>query len=134
MLLDQLKQISKELKDSAKSYDNSFRNTAIIAKEELMNQQDNYQLLDSCQQASLLQDQTSDNRSLDKKYFIDKYGSLKKAKEECRKMYGEKKYGRSWKEFLKIINQLSPAKQPVLTLEQRINRIENILISMGYKL
>lgn len=133
MILNELKQISKELKDSAKSYDNSFRKTAIIAKEELMTRQENYQLLD-CQQTFLLQDEMSDNRSLDKKYFVDKYGSFKKAKEECKKIYGEKNYGRSWKEFLNIINQISPAKQQVLTLEQRIKRIEDILISIGYKL
>ena len=134
MILEELKQISKELKDSAKSYDNSFKNTAIIATEGLINQQEKNKVLNSCTQTSLLPDKVSHNQSFDKNYFVNKYGSLKKAKEEYKKLYGEKNYGRSWKDFLSIVNQISPIEQPVLTLEQRIKRIEDILISMGYEL
>ena len=134
MILEELKQISKELKDSAKSYDNSFKNTAIIATEGLINQQEKNKVLNSCRQTSLLPDKVSHNQSFDKNYFVNKYGSLKKAKEEYKKLYGEKNYGRSWKDFLSIVNQISSREQPVLTLEQRIKRIEDILIRMGYEL
>ncbi len=65
---------------------------------------------------------------------MNKYGSLKKAKAEYKKLYGEQNYGRSWKDFLNIVNQLPPLERPVLTLEQRIKRIEDILMGMGYEL
>lgn len=146
MILEELKQISKELKDSAKSYDNSFKNTAIMATEGLIKQQELFnthqnkeQLLTEDKKTNLLSSEVSRHQSFDRKYFIDKYGSLKKAKEEYKKLYGKKNYGRSWRDFLNIVKQLpskeQPAKeQPVLTLEQRIKRIEDILISMGYSL
>ncbi len=146
MILEELKQISKELKDSAKSYDDSFKNTAIMATEGLIKQQEllnthqnQEQLLTEDKKTDLLRGEVSRHQSLDRKYFIDKYGSLKKTKEEYTKLYGKKNYGRSWKDFLNIVKQL-PSKeqlakeQPVLTLEQRVKRIEDILISMGYSL
>ena len=71
---------------------------------------------------------------LDKQYFIEKYGSLKKTKAAYNKAYGNKKYGKSWQDFLAIAAELPLIEQPVLTLEARIARIENILITMGYKL
>lgn len=142
MILDELKQISKELKDSASSYDNSFRNTAIIATEGLIDrqqllntEQDRDKVLTNSKETSLLRGEVSRNHSFDRNYFINKYGSLKKAKEEYKKLYGHKNYGRSWKDFLNIVKQLPSLEQPVvLTLEQRIKRIEDILISMGYSL
>jgi hypothetical protein len=127
MVLNQLKKIRDELKESAKSYDEAFKNTAIIATEELMHRQ---QLHDNTQQVS----SQVFPQSLDKEYFIKKYGSLQKTKEEYKKVYGQKNYGRSWQDFLKVAKELPFIEQPVLTLEQRIERIENILKTMGYKL
>ncbi|MBE9168172.1 hypothetical protein IQ238_11835 [Pleurocapsales cyanobacterium LEGE 06147] len=127
MVLNQLKKIRDELKESAKAYDEAFKNTAIIATEELINRQ---KLHDNTQQVS----SKVLAKSLDKGYFIKKYGSLQKTKEEYKKIYGQKNYGRSWKDFLKVAKELPLIEQPIFTLEQRIERIENILRTMGYEL
>ncbi|GAB4235095.1 MAG: hypothetical protein Kow0049_19370 [Stanieria sp.] len=127
MLLNELKKIRDELKESAKSYDEAFKNTAIIAAEELMNQQpinNNTQQINNKFLAG----------NLDKDYFIRRYGSLQKTKEEYKKIYGQKNYGKSWQDFLKVAKELSLKQQPSLTLEQRIERIENILRNLGYDL
>lgn len=135
MVLNQLKQIRDELEKSAKSYDNAFKNTAIIAATELANQvtisEENQSLLSNSPQ-----NKTSFHSILDKKYFINKYGNLKNAKVEYQKMYGKQKYGRSWSEFIAIAQKLaSDSPQPTtLTLEERITKIENFLVSLGYKI
>lgn len=127
MILNQLKKIRDELKESAKAYDEAFKNTAIIATEELMHRQ---QLNDNTDRVS----SKALPQSLDKKYFIKKYGSLQKTKEEYKKIYGKKNYGKSWEDFLKLAKELPLIEEPIFTLEQRIERIENILKTMGYKL
>lgn len=127
MLLNELKKIRDELKESAKLYDEAFKNTAIIAADELMNRQ---QINNNTQQVN--------NKflaeNLDKDYFIKRYGSLQKTKEEYKKIYGQKNYGKSWQDFLKVAKELSLKQQPSFTLEQRIERIENILRNLGYDL
>ena len=135
MVLKQLKQIRDELKESAKSYDNAFQNTAIIAATELANQtiisDQNQTPLSSSQK-----NKTSFNPVLDKEYFLAKYGSLKNAKIEYQKIYGKQKYGRSWSEFI-VIAQKLVSKSPnstTLTLEERITKIENFLVSLGYQI
>lgn len=134
MVLDKLKKIRDELKESATSYDEAFKNTALIATESLMTQQ---QLLD----AELNKSKPSYNTNkktlvstLNKEYFLERYGSLKKAKEAYKQIYGQKKYGKSWQEFLTVANELPLIQQPMLTLEARVEKIENILKSMGYKI
>jgi hypothetical protein len=124
MTLNKLKQIRNELKQNAKIYDEAFKTTALLAAEGLAEQQ---KLLKSDDNKIL-------NQSLDKKYFIKKYGNLKTAKEEYKKIYGDNNYGRSWDDFIKIVQKLPLIEKPNLTLEQRIERIENILRNMGYEL
>jgi hypothetical protein len=127
MVLNQLKKIRDELKESAKAYDEAFKNTAIIATEELINRQQLHNSTEQVNSKVLIQ-------GLDKEYFIKKYGSLQKTKEEYKKVYGQKNYGISWQDFLKVAKELPLIEQPILTLEQRIERIENILRTMGYEL
>lgn len=128
MVLNKLKKIRDEWEESAKAYDEAFQNTALIAAEALMNQQ---QKLNSNYQA---QGDRVLSQSLDKEYFLNKYGSLKKAREEYKKIYGQKKYGKSWNDFLQVVKELPTLEKPSLTLEQRITRIESILRSMGHQL
>jgi hypothetical protein len=73
-------------------------------------------------------------QSLDKKYFLKKYGNLKTAKHEYKRIYGNNNYGKSWDDFLNAVKELPLIEQSNLTLEQRIEKIENILRSMGHKL
>ena len=127
MILNQLKKIRDELKESAKAYDEAFKNTAIIATEELINRQQLHNNTEQVNSKVLLQ-------GLDQEYFIKKYGSLQKTKEEYKKVYGQKNYGRSWQDFLKLAKELPLIEQPIFTLEQRIERIENILRTIGYEL
>jgi hypothetical protein len=124
MTLHKLKQIRSELKQNAETYDRAFKNTAILAAEGLADRQ---KVLTSSSSKILTQ-------SLDKKHFIKKYGTLKAAKEEYKKIYGDNNYGKTWNDFIKIVQKLPLIEQSNLTLEQRIERIENILRSMGYEL
>lgn len=135
MVLNQLKQIRDELEKSAKSYDNAFKNTALIAATELAKQTS----VTNQNKISLTSSQptkTNLNPVLDKEYFLAKYGSLKNAKTEYQKIYGKHKYGRSWSEFIAIAKQLATdSSQPkTLTLEERIAKIENFLVSLGYQI
>ena len=133
MVLNQLKQIRDELKSSADTYDNAFKNTALIAASELAKQA-------KPEQSKILgneqQNQLNLNPVLDKEYFIAKYGSLKNAKTAYQEMYGKQKYGRSWSDFIVVAKKLASVspKAKTLTLEERITKIENFLISFGYQL
>jgi hypothetical protein len=124
MTLNKLKQIRNELKQNAEIYDEAFKNTALLAAEGLANRQKS---LNSNSNEILAQ-------SFDKKYFIKKYGNLKTAKEEYKRIYGNNNYGKSWKDFINAVKELPLIEQSDLTLEQRIARIENILRSMGHEL
>lgn len=128
MVLNELKQIRDELKKSAKRYDNAFKNVAIIAAEELVNQENKIKQLER-DKIVLLNPDTS----LDKQYFLNKYGSLKNAKAAYTKMYGKQKYGRSWSDFIAVAKKLDLAERPVLTLEDRITKIEKFLVTLGYQ-
>ena len=128
MVLNKLKKIRDELEKSAKVYDESFRNTALIAAESLMNQQEAINTKSSAIDQKLL------SQGLDKKYFLDNFGSLKKAKEEYKKRYPKTKFGRSWQDFLEVVQNLPSIENNRLSLEQRITRIENILRTMGHQL
>ena len=128
MVLSKLKKIRDELEESAKAYDEAFKNTALIAAESLMNQQQKINAKSSELNRKLL------SQSVDKEYFLDKYGSLKKTKEEYKKVYPQAKYGRSWQDFLEAVQYLPPIENSPLTLEQRISRIEDILRTMGHNL
>ena len=123
MVLNKLKKIRDEWEESSQAYDRAFKNTALIAAEVLQEKQN---ILDSKEQLLAV--------NLDKAYFINKYGSLKQAKVAYKKAYSDRKYGRSWQDFLKIARELPPPDKPCLTLEQRVTRIENILKGMGYQL
>lgn len=128
MVLNKLKQIRNELKSSADTYDNAFKNAALIAAGELVEAEKQLkEQLESNQHLFHL------NPSLDKQYFIDKYGSLKNAKVAYQKIYGEQKYGRSWSDFLAVAQKLSLPEQPALTLSDRVTKIENFLSSLGYQ-
>ena len=128
MVLSKLKKIRDELEESAKAYDKAFKNTALIAAESLMNQQQKINAKSRELNHKLL------SQGLDKEYFLDKYGSLKNAKEEYKKVYPKTKYGRSWKDFLAAAQDLPAIANIPLSLEQRITRIENILRTMGHDL
>lgn len=128
MVLSKLKKIRDELEASAKVYDEAFKNTALIAAESLMNQQQEINSKSSTIDQQLL------SQSLDKKYFLEKFGSLKKAKEAYKKIYPKTKFGRSWQDFLEVAQNLPSIANKSLTLEQRITRIENILRTMGHQL
>lgn len=137
MVLNKLKEIRDELKKSAKSYDEAFKNTSIVAAESLvaqkqllekeLNQNGNDKILDK-------KDELTSLPSLSKQYFLKKYGSLNNTKRAYIKAYGKKKYGRSWDDFLEIAVNLPSIEKPELTLEARVSRIEKILTAMGYKL
>ncbi len=137
MVLNRLKKIRDELKQSAKSYDEAFKNTALIAAESLVTEQ---QLLDAepshKSKLKLLANETNKllPQTLTKEYLLKKYGSLKNTKEAYKKVYGQKKYGKSWQDFLAVAAELPLIEKPVLTLEERVARIENILKTMGYQL
>lgn len=78
MVLNRLKKIRDELKESAKSYDEAFRNTALIAAESLVTQK---QLLDAelshNSKPKLLGNGTNKvlPQTVTKEYFLQKYGS-----------------------------------------------------------
>jgi hypothetical protein len=127
MVLNKLKQIRDELKNSADTYDTAFKNTALMAADELVKEEKQLKQLKSNQHLFNL------NPSLDKQYFIDKYGSLKNAKAAYQKIHGEQQYGRSWSDFLTVAQKLSFPEQPALTLEERITKMENFLSSFGYQ-
>lgn len=121
MALNKLKRIKNELKQNAETYDEAFKNTAFIAAEGLSNQQK------SLNNKILVQ-------KLDKQYFINQYGNLKTAKEEYKRVYGNNNYGKSWDDFINAVQELPLLQKSGLTLEQRIERIENILRIMGQEL
>jgi hypothetical protein len=123
MTLNKLKQIRNELKQNAEIYDEAFKNTAMIAAEELGDKQN---LLDNRHKIF--------KPILDKKYFLERYGNLITAKQEYKKIYRSKDFGKSWDDFLNAVKELPLMEQPIMTLEQRIQRIENILSAMGYEL
>ena len=143
MVLNQLKQIRDELKTSAEVYDRAFKNTALIAAGELsqtsQKQNDSSgqkELNTSCKETKQSILQRNCNNQLDKKYFIEKYGSLKNAKAAYQEIYGKQKYGRSWSDFITLAQKLSnssPKELTELSLEVRITRIENFLQSLGYQ-
>ena len=127
MVLNKLKQIRNELKNSADVYDAAFKNTALIAASELVKNTVNLN--------EDREDSPSLNKVLDREYFTAKYGSLKNAKTAYLKIYGKQKYGNSWASFIAVANKLASSSQPkTLTLEQRITRIENLLRSLGHNL
>lgn len=128
MVLNKLKQIRDELKNSADTYDTAFKNTALMAADELVKEEKQLK-----EQLKTNQHLFNLNPSLDKQYFIDKYGSLKNAKAAYQKIHGEQQYGRSWSDFLTVAQKLSSPEQPALTLEERITKIENFLSSFGYQ-
>ncbi|MEM8719297.1 MAG: hypothetical protein AAGE84_08300 [Cyanobacteria bacterium P01_G01_bin.39] len=133
MVLNQLKQIRDELKSSAKSYDTAFKNTALIAASELATKQTQLEqtsIVNNRQQPKL-----NSNLVLDKEYFVANYGSLKNAKAAYQKFYGKQKFGRSWSDFIAVARKLASASSQAttLTLEDRITKIENFLISLGYQ-
>ena len=128
MVLSKLKKIRDELQESAKAYDDAFKNTALIAAESLMDQQQKINL----QSAAI--DQKALPQNLDKEYFLGKFGSLKKAKQEYKKLYPKIRYGISWQDFLKAVQNLPSMEKNSLSLEERITRIENILRTMGHDL
>ncbi|MGB5633642.1 MAG: hypothetical protein WBM44_29175 [Waterburya sp.] len=135
MVLNQLKQIRDELKSSANTYDTAFKNTALIAASELAEQTKQVQKNQTKQSINPQQIQSRLNPVLDKEYFIARYGSLKNAKTAYQEMYGEQKYGRSWADFIAVAKKLASSfpKPKTLTLEERITKIENFLISLGYQ-
>ncbi|MGL5938961.1 MAG: hypothetical protein ACRC2S_01020 [Waterburya sp.] len=124
MTLNKLKQIRNELKQNVEIYDEAFKNIAIIAAEGLVERQKS---LNNSDNEILTQ-------NLDKEYFIKKYGNFRTAREDYKKIYGNNSYGRSWDNFLNVVRELPSIEQSKLTLEQRIERIENILRSMGHDL
>ena len=126
-MLNELKQIRDELRDSSKRYDNAFKNAAIIAAEEL-SERENKLELDSAR--PILSGSTS---SLDKQYFLNKYGSLKNTKDAYTKMYGKQKYGRSWSDFITVASKLSCSEKQRISLEDRITKIESFLATLGYQ-
>ena len=128
MVLNELKQIRNELKDSAECYDDAFKKVALIAAEQLVKEENKIKQLD--RDRPVLANSTP---NLDKQYFLNKYGSLKNAKAVYTKMYGEQKYGRSWSNFIAVAKKLDLAEQPVLSLEDRITRIEKFLVTLGYQ-
>ena len=128
MVLNELKKIRDELKKSAERYDNAFKNVALIAAEELVKEEKKIKQVDL--NKFVLPASTS---SLDKKYFLNKYGSLKKAKAAYTKKYGEQKYGRSWSDFIAVVKDLDLPEQPILSLEDRITKIEKFLVTLGYQ-
>ena len=138
MVLNQLKKIRDELKSSADAYDNAFMNTALIAASELSELVDQTKPEQKDQPKLLINNQQSQsnlNPVLDKEYFIAKYGSLKNAKAAYQEMYGKQKFGRSWSDFITVARKLTSAspKAKTLTLDERITKIENFLISLGYQ-
>ncbi|MGL5871126.1 MAG: hypothetical protein ACRC2R_01950 [Xenococcaceae cyanobacterium] len=126
MTLNKLKQIRNELKQNAEIYDEAFKNTALLAAEGLAENQ-KYLNGTDINKKKLVQ-------NLDKTYFIAKYGSLKRAKEEYKKIYTNTNYGKSWDDFIKVVKELPLIEQSYLSLEQRIEKIENILRRMGQDL
>ena len=137
MVLNQLKQIRDELKASAEKYDRAFKKTALIAAQELTEQEHN--IADEQHQAGLNDNNSkaiviSSNNSLDKQYFLEKYGSLKNAKVAYQKRYGKQKYGRSWSDFITVAQKISNSNSQKLSLEARIAKVENFLVTLGYQL
>jgi hypothetical protein len=137
MVLNQLKQIRDELKASADKYDRAFKKTALIAAQELTEQERN--IVNEQHQSSLNVSNSkaivlSSNNSLNKQYFIKKYGSLKNAKAAYQKRYGKQKYGRSWSDFISVAQKISDSNSQKLSLEDRIAKIENFLVILGYQL
>lgn len=129
MVLNKLKQIRNELKNSADTYDTAFKNTALMAADELVKEEKHLkEQLKSNQYLFNL----NPSLNLNKQHFIDKYGSLKNAKAAYQKIHGEQKYGRSWSDFLTVVKKLSSPEQPALTLEEKVTKIENFLSSLGY--
>ncbi|MEL6581418.1 MAG: hypothetical protein AAFQ14_16885 [Cyanobacteria bacterium J06621_12] len=136
MVLNQLKKIRDELRDSAEVYDAAFKNVAIIAAEELVQSEQNLRQ-DSKQQLNTQQHRASLNsvpNKLDKKYFLNRYGSLKNAKAAYTQAHGQQNYGRSWADFVTVAKKLASPKPQTLTLEERITKIEEFLCSLGYQL
>lgn len=142
MVLNQLKQIREELKNSADTYDRAFKNTAIIAAQEL-NDQDR-KTNNQPNQANLNFNNSQGNKfslnpTFDKEYFIKKYGTLKNAKLAYQELYGVQKYGRSWSDFIIVAKKLDGSKKSdvskseELSLEVRIDKIEQFLKSLGYQ-
>ena len=136
MVLDKLKKIRNELQNSAEAYDNAFKNTALIAAQELSDRSlkiDNLQPSVNLASDNILNGKPSLQLTLNKKYFLDKYGSLKNAKAAYQKQYGKQKYGRSWAEFIAAVKQLNTAQTQELSIEARITKIENYLKKLGYE-
>lgn len=144
MVLNQLKQIRDELKSSADAYDTAFKNTALIAATELVEQQ---QFTSKRSKNKQLQNKAEDSFSfkpvMNKLYFVDKYGSLKNAKTAYQKIYRQQKFGRSWSDFLAVVKELpltststaasTPKTLSLESIDERITRIENFLMSLGFQ-
>ena len=130
MVLNQLKLLREELRNSANAYDNAFKNVTLIAAEELVKEEKKIKVDVNNNRLPL----TTSSVDLDKQYFVDLYGSLKDAKAAYTKIHGKQKYGRSWSDFVAVARTLDVPKQQALTLEERITKIENFLVSLGYQL
>jgi len=136
MVVNRLKQIRDELKNSAVAYDSAFKNTALVAARELSDRdiQINKEGSLANTTRAIYEDSNSGlNSNLTKEYFIRQYGSLKSAKLAYQKIYGEQKYGRSWSDFLIVAEQLNTPKLKEQNLEDRITKIENFLKQLGYQ-
>ncbi len=136
MVLNQLKQIREELKNSSDAYDRAFKNTAIIAAQELSDQDSKTNNQSSQTNLNFNNSQGNKfslNPTFDKEYFIKKYGSLKNAKLAYQEIYGEQKYGRTWSDFITVAKRLDVSKSEKLSLEARIDKIEQFLKSLGYQ-
>ena len=134
MVLNKLKQIRDEIKNSAVAYDNAFKNTALVAARELSDRDLKINEGKSLDNTNTIEDSKNDlNSNLTKEYFLQQYGSLKNAKLAYQKIYGKQKYGRSWSDFLTVVKQLNTTKIEKSSLETRITRIENFLKQLGYQ-
>ena len=49
-------------------------------------------------------------------------------------MYGKPNFGRSWSDFITVVNTLTFTKPETLTLEARITKIEKFLQTLSYQL
>lgn len=128
MVLNKLKKVRNDLKNSADNYDAAVMNIAAIAAEELINSEQQLQ-----QQINERQPKPALYAALDKQFFLNRYGSLKNAKAAYNKIYGKQNYGRSWSDFINVAKKLDSPLKLTLTLEERIAKIENFLITLGYQ-
>lgn len=145
MVLNQLKQLRDELRNSADAYDTAFKNTALIAATELAEREKHFnnEQLNNKQLLNKANDLSDLKPVMNKSYFIDKYGSLKNAKAAYQKIYRQQKFGRSWSDFLAVVKELPITSTPTITstsktltleaIDERITKIENFLMGLGFQ-